>query len=72
MLEIAPSKMAHFPDCFHKGDDPDKSKWGEVRVDPTGAWQRLGNKTPIYSDAGNRIGIVATRRCQDCEAHGPW
>lgn len=70
ILLISPSKMAHFPGCFHKGDDQDYSRWAEL--DTPQAWQRLGNGEQLPATGGNRPELIAETRCPDCEAHGPW
>jgi len=69
-LLIAPSGMAHFPGCPHKGDHPDYSQWGEL--DAQSAWQRLGNEESLKATGGRRPDRIATTRCKDCVAHGPW
>lgn len=40
-LLISPNGMAHFPNCPHKGDDPDYSRWATLTTPR--AWERLGN-----------------------------
>lgn len=72
MLEVSPAHMAHYPGCPHKGDDSDRKGWGEIRHAPDSAWQQLGNRQPVTSDAGARPGLVAAQRCSTCDEHGPW
>ncbi len=69
-LLIAPSGMAHFPGCLHKGDHPDYSQWGQLNT--PNAWQRLGNGEILRATGGQCPDRVATSRCKDCDAHGPW
>jgi len=40
ILLISPSNTAHFPQCPHKGDDPDYSRW--AKIDTPGAWDVNG------------------------------
>lgn len=68
-LLIAPSGLAHFPGCPHKGDD-NYSDWGKLET--PNAWQRLGNGESIKATGGSRPDRIATGRCQDCVSHGPW
>jgi hypothetical protein len=39
-LLISLAGMAHLPQCPHRGDDPDYSRWAEF--DASRAWERLG------------------------------
>src|ERR1022692_810028 len=55
-LLISPAGMAHFPQCPHKGDDPDYSRWAEL--DAPRAWQRLGNGEELRATDGRDL--VAT------------
>jgi hypothetical protein len=68
-LLISPTNTAHFPGCPHK-DDPDFSQWGALDVE--NAWTRLGNGEHLAATGGARADRIATRRCDDCVAHGPW
>lgn len=69
-LEVSPRGWAHFPGCPHKGDDPEKARWG--RIEEPDAWQVLGNGVRITT--ADQIGreLVAHHRCETCLAHGPW
>ena len=69
-LLISPNNMAHFPQCPHKGDDPDYGRWAEL--DAPHAWERLGNGEHLRATGGSRRDLVAEARCQDCVEHGPW
>jgi hypothetical protein len=69
-LLISPQGMAHFPQCPHKGDDPDYSRWAELET--TDAWQRLGNGEHLGATGGSRRDLIAQTRCQHCLEHGPW
>lgn len=69
-LLISPNGMDHFPDCPHKGDDPDCSRW--AKLDMPRAWERLGNGERLRATGGERLDLVAGSRCQDCVSHGPW
>jgi hypothetical protein len=69
-LLISPRNVAHFPQCPHKGGDPDYSDWAELDV-PL-AWERLGNGERLQATGGARRDRVATSGCRDCVAHGPW
>jgi hypothetical protein len=69
-LLISPSNMAHFPQCPHKGDDADYSRWGEL--DTPHAWELLGNGKQLRATGGSRRDLIAKTRCQDCVDHGPW
>jgi hypothetical protein len=69
-LLISPTSMAHFPQCPHKGDDPDYSLWAEL--DMPRAWERLGNGEQLPATGGSRRELVAIARYQDCVDHGPW
>jgi hypothetical protein len=69
-LRISPRGMAHFPGCPHKGDDPDYRRW--ATLDTPRAWERLGNGEQLLATGGERPGLVARSRCQDCVSHGPW
>jgi hypothetical protein len=69
-LLIAPSGLAHFPGCPHKGDHGDYSGWGKLET--PNAWQRLGNGESLKATRGFRLDRIATGRCQDCVSHGPW
>ncbi len=71
-LEVSPARVAHYPGCPHKRDDPDFSRWGEIRENPAAAWDRLRNGDVVPADAGARVGLEATTRCRDCVDHGPW
>jgi hypothetical protein len=71
-LEISPAHVAHYPGCPHKGDDPDRSRWGEIRQGASQAWERLGSGDVVSADAGERVGLEALNRCRDCVSHGPW
>ena len=70
LLEVSPTNFAHIPGCFHKGDDPDRSRWGEIRKNPSQAWERLGNGDVVAADAGERVGIEARVRCRHCVSRG--
>jgi len=48
---ISPSGIAHIPQCPHKGDDPDYSRWAEI--DTPDAWQRLGNGEHVRATGGS-------------------
>jgi hypothetical protein len=65
-LEVSPTNYAHIPGCFHKGDDPDRSRWGEIRKNPSQAWDRLWNRDVVVADAGAQVGLEARRPCQHC------
>jgi hypothetical protein len=69
-LLVSPSNIAHFPQCPHKGDDPDYTRWAEI--DTPNAWQRLGNGEQLPATGGARPDLIAMARCQDCIDHGPW
>ncbi|MDP9398142.1 MAG: hypothetical protein M3P96_10135 [Actinomycetota bacterium] len=69
-LLVSPTNQAHFPGCPHKGDDDDYENWAEL--DLPNAWQRLGNGERLRSTGGARPDRIATSRCKDCVAHGPW
>lgn len=69
-LLISPNGKAHFPECPHKGDDPDYSRW--ATLDRERGWERLGNGEPLEATGGPRPGLVARTRCKDCVNHGPW
>jgi hypothetical protein len=69
-LLISPSNIAHFPQCPHKGDDPDYSRWAEI--DTPDAWQRLGNGEQLRATGGSCPDLIAKTRCQDCVDHGLW
>ena len=71
-LEGSPAHVAHYPGCHHKGDDHDRSRWGEIRKNPSQAWDRLRNGEIVDADAGERVGLEAFSRCRDCVDHGPW
>jgi hypothetical protein len=68
-LLISPANLAHFPGCDHKDDD-DYSEWAELDI--PNAWERLGNGGRLAATGGARPDRVATGRCKDCVAHGPW
>jgi hypothetical protein len=70
VLFVSPRGIAHFPDCPHKGDDPDFSRWAEINT--PNAWQRLGNGQALQATGGSRPDLIARTRCQDCVDHGPW
>ena len=70
ILLVSPRNVAHFPECPHKGDDPDYSRWGEINT--PSAWQRLGNGEELHATGGSRPDLIAKARCQDCVDHGPW
>lgn len=67
---ISPSGIAHIPQCPHKGDDPDYSRWAEI--DTPDAWQRLGNGEHVRATGGSCPDLIAKARCRDCVDHGPW
>ncbi|MCP2262369.1 hypothetical protein LX15_006105 [Streptoalloteichus tenebrarius] len=68
VLLVSPTGTAHLPGgCAHK-DDPDYSRWGEIRHVPQ-AWERLGNQEPIPVNGGANRQLVARVRCKDCERH---
>jgi hypothetical protein len=69
-LLISPNNIAHFPQCLHKGDDPDYSRWAEI--DTPGAWLWLGNGEQLLATGGSCLVLIAKTRCQDCVDHGPW
>lgn len=69
-LLISPRGVAHLPGCWHKGDDPDFSRW--AMLDVPGAWERLGNGEQLSATGGQRPDLVARSRCEDCVSHGPW
>jgi alkylated DNA nucleotide flippase Atl1 len=69
-LLISPRGIAHFPECPHKGDDPDYNDWAEL--DLPQAWQRLGNGEHLSATGGERRDLIATSRCKTCIDHGPW
>jgi len=69
-LLISPNNIAHFPQCPHKGDDPDYSRWAEI--DTPDAWQRLGNGEQLRATGGSCPDLIARTRCQDCVDHGLW
>ena len=69
-LLISPAGMAQFPQCPHKGDDHDYSRWAEL--DAPRAWERLGNGEQMQATGGSRPDLIAKSRCQDCDDHGPW
>ena len=69
-LLISPNSVAHFPQCPHKGDDPDYRRWAEL--DAQRAWERLGNGEELRTTGGQSPDLVARTRCQDCVNHGPW
>ncbi len=69
-LLVSPQSVAHFPNCPHKGDDPDYSNWAKLRTED--AWQRLGNGEPLEASGGTRASRIASSRCSDCVEHGPW
>ncbi|WP_143012998.1 hypothetical protein [Actinopolyspora mzabensis] len=66
LILISPAGMAHIPGCFHKGDDPDYSDWGEIRDVPR-AWERIGNGDVIAANAGANVELRANQRCKDCD-----
>jgi hypothetical protein len=70
LLRISPARLAHFPGCPHKGDDPDYSQWGEL--DTPNAWALLGAGQQLPATGGEVPSLVAVGRCRDCEDHGPW
>lgn len=70
LVLVSPTGTAHFPGCYHKGDDPDFSQWGEI--DGPGIWQRLGNGDKIPVTGGSNMRLVARGRCEHCIDHGPW
>jgi hypothetical protein len=69
-LPISRNGMAHFPGCPHKGDDPDYSRWAKLNTPRV--WERLGNDEQLQAIGGERLGLIARTRCQDCVSHGPW
>ena len=69
VIQVSPTGTAHFLGCFHKGDDPDFSKWGEI--EGAGTWQRLANKEQVPVTSGV-MRLTAKRRCDHCVDHGPW
>ena len=69
VIQVSPTGTAHFPGCFHKGTDPDFSKWGEIEGE--GIWLRLANRERVPVTSGVRR-LVAQRRCDHCVEHGPW
>ena len=69
-LLISPNGIAHFPGCPHKGDDLDYSRW--ARLETPRAWERLGNGEQLHATGGQRPGLIARIRCQDCVSHGLW
>ena len=70
ILLVSPRSIAHFPECRHKGDDRDYSRWAEINT--PNAWQRLGNGEELQATGGSRPDLIARTRCQDCVDHGPW
>lgn len=70
ILLVSPRSVAHFPECPHKGDDRDYSRWAEINT--PNAWQRLGNGEELQATGGSRPDLIAKTRCQDCVDHGPW
>src|ERR1044072_6061124 len=60
ILLISPSSIAHLPQCPHKGDDPDYSRWAEL--DTPDAWQRLGNGEQLFATRGLWPAAVARGR----------
>lgn len=70
LLRVSPTHYAHIPGCPHKGDDPDLSRWGEIRKNPSQAWDRLRNGDVVAADAGDQVGLEARRLCQDCVSRG--
>jgi len=67
---VSPSGIAHFPQCPHKGDDPDYSRWAEI--DTPNAWERLGNGDQLSATGGSCPDLIVKGRCLDCIDHGPW
>ncbi len=67
---ISPAGVAHFPGCPHKGPDPDYSRWATLSLPR--AWERLGNGESLTATGGHRTTLIATSRCRNCTAHGPW
>ncbi|RKT84612.1 hypothetical protein SAMN05421805_103551 [Saccharopolyspora antimicrobica] len=65
LILISPKGVAHVPGCQHKGDDPDFSRWAEIRDVPR-AWEKLGNGEAISATGGAVPGLVAVSRCKDC------
>ena len=71
-LEVSPAHKAHFPGCPHKGDDEDLSRWGLITTGTAAAWQALGNRQVVATNAGSRVGLIANGRCTTCDDHGAW
>ncbi|WP_353651260.1 hypothetical protein ABLG96_10460 [Nakamurella sp. A5-74] len=69
-LLISPTGLAHFGGCPHKGDDPDLSRWAEIRDE--NAWLKLANGESLPATDGADLALVARARCLDCVNHGPW
>jgi hypothetical protein len=69
MVRISPRGMAHFDGCSHKGDDPDYSRWAELRTPRAWADIRNGDITSVTRDDG--VAIKVTGLCRDCDDSGP-
>lgn len=48
-LLISPSGTAHIPECPHKGDDPDYSRWASL--DTPRAWETASSCRPLAESA---------------------
>lgn len=66
VVYVSPSHVGHLAGCFHKGDDEDFCRWGEVTR--PGAWQDLRNGRTVAADSGARVGLVANEACKSCVA----
>ena len=66
VVYVSPSHVGHLAGCFHKGNDEDFSRWGEVTR--PGAWQDLRNGRAVAADSGARVGLVANEACKSCIA----
>jgi hypothetical protein len=67
-LLISPNSVAHFPQCPHKGDDPDYRRWADL--DAPRAWERLGNGEELRATGGQSPDLVARTRCQTASTTG--
>ena len=67
---ISPKDIAHFAGCHHKGDHQDYRRWADLNAPR--ARERLGNGEQLRATGGQRPGLTATDRCNDCVSHGPW